>query len=266
MMLPAPNGRGRQLPRPSYLTGRLDAVDRRGPGYPQQMDWPTLIFTLLAETPLPAPTPSPVDSGAAPMVTATPVPTGSSGGSGGGTKDGPSEGFALLTALIGAAAGIGGAALSQVISGKNESKRLVQQNNREDAQRKHDELKLAYSGLVRNLNEYVNAVEQRRTGAPGIEKIMERSIGDPSKTQRLQAKLDDLAAPVLALATTIRSQLGVLDLLGQSTVVDAGNAYFDFVAETGSAESAATSRQELDAALRGAMRESLAGAETTPGK
>lgn len=235
------------------------SVSEPGPRYPQVMEWPTLIVTLLAENPLPHPTPSPILEQRVPP-TLTPAPGTTTGpGRSGTAVSGVSAWLPVWTATIGAVAGIGGSALSHVIAGKNENKRRGEQNVREDAQRKRDELKLVYSDLIRNLDEYVLAVHRYKSAKPIFETLAELNQLTPGR-DKLMTKQEDLSEKMVGLAATINSLLGILDLLGEKTSFDASYAYFAFIKDLDpAAETASSIGQGLNAAMKDAMRKSLAG-------
>lgn len=104
------------------------------------MELPTLIMSLLSETPLPTPA------------------TSDAASRGRSTANVISAWLPLGTAFVAAAAAIGASALSQFLSARHEGKRREDQCRREDAQRTRDELKLTYSDLIRHLDEYLLAL------------------------------------------------------------------------------------------------------------
>lgn len=203
------------------------------------MDLPTLISTLLAETPLPTPGPSGANSP-------------------GDSSSGISQWLPLGTAFVGAAAAIGASALSQVLSASNERTRRAEQYSREDIQRRRDELKVTYSDLIRHLDEYLLAMH-RFKGNESLIASMDRE-SETKSVLRVMAKQTELTEQMVVTISAVNSLLGVADLLDETAVFDAGRAYVAFIQDMKLDDREnKTKGNRLNSAMKDAMRRSLAG-------
>lgn len=203
------------------------------------MDLAALISTLLTETPLPTPIPSNANS-----------PSDS--------NNGITQWLPLGTALVAAAAAIGASALSQLLAARNETTRRTEQYRREDIQRRRDELKVTYSDLIRNLDEYLLAMHRYQGNQGLIHSADPDSATDfASKVMAIQGELVD---QMTVSVSAVNSLLGVVDLLGETAVYKAGRAYVAYIQamRVDNHEDKAKGRQR-DSALKNAMRASLAG-------
>lgn len=88
----------------------------------------------------------------------------------------------------------------------------MEDNKREEAQRKRDELKLIYSEHIRNLVEYVLIVHRFKGPKSLIETVAELRLDTPGREGI--TKQEDLSERMVGLAAASGSFLGVVDLLG----------------------------------------------------
>jgi hypothetical protein len=207
------------------------------------VDTAVLISTLLTETPLP-----------------TPNSSGASSASDGDSW--LSQWLPLGTALIAALAAIGASALTQFLSARNETIRRAEQYKREDLQRRREELKLTYSDLIRHLDEYLIVAHRSKT----TDSIMDSlDLDTPADgVRKLMAKQNQLTEQMIVTVSAINSLLGVVDLLGETDVFDACYEYVGYIQDMQPEDDEDKAKgQQLNSAMKDAMRRSLAGEQDT---
>lgn len=168
----------------------------------------------------------------------------------------------IWTALIGAVAGIGGSFGSQAFSARRETTRLTAQNQREDAQRKREELKLLYAELIRYLGEYVTASLMYKNSKPSYSEFLAMPADTDGRDQLL-AEIERQSESVRTLVEKIISTLSIIDLVGDQKVYLASLAYYDRLrkleVEVGPANTEAATYQAL---MKQEMRASLTAEDT----
>ena len=229
------------------------------------MDWPTLIFTALdiAQT-APVPTPSPTltaitesaraTAGATATATPSPSPTGTGGP---GTTDKPADLLPLWVGITTGVIGLVGTLGAQFIAAWKENNRLKNQNLREDQLRKRNELTTLYTALLSNFDNYVAAMTLHKGGKVAVESLSGIAHSTPGVSEILD-KAQSYSEQMLSYATSIASQLQLLDLLGETYVYEKAFAYF------GAIKKLEPKNEEIMGAIRefrlwmqAAMKESL---------
>lgn len=163
------------------------------------------------------------------------------------TTEGP-DWIPVWAVLIGGLIGIGGSALTHILSTRNETKRLTAQHAREDKRFKREELKVLYADFIRQVDEYhlFSLVSQ---SAESVSNESERVEAEESP---------EFIKETLTKTATISSTLQVIELVGDPAVYNRALAYFGSIVdfdteETTTVEAAQVTRGLLKEAMRASL-------------
>lgn len=197
------------------------------------------VSAILIQTPLP-----------------TPIPANANAAS--ENPNGVLAWLPLWTALMAAAAAIGASALTQYLAARHEGERRTEQYRREDQHRRREELRIIYSDLIRNLDEY-SLTMNRFEGYQDLLRKWEREANVDGMTKVVTVQTE-LTERILVTVSSINSLLGVVDLLGETAVHRAGTAYLVHLQHVKIEDQEWMAKgQGLNRAMKDAMRRSLAG-------
>lgn len=131
----------------------------------------------------------------------------------------------LFTAFLGALAGISGVVVGQIISARNEARRLMLQHEREDKLRRREELRTSFADFLRELNSLSIAHTIVVTTKDELDSVPSDSPEEPVLSAKYEVDVRKYGDHI----SRTESSLAVIELLGVEEVSDLGQACIDWL-------------------------------------